>query len=128
MTAAERAAREPYIIKAEKREERYARESMEGFMDTVHRMMRLVTRIEVAVEVLNALLLFGVGYVAIGQKRAEAGLFGLPAGEGDGQPLADRRARSPTAAIVPSQLHRRPLRRWTTVPPAVPSSAGSFTR
>ncbi len=47
------------------REERYARESMEGFMDTVHRMMRLATRIEVSVEVLNALLLFGVGFVAI---------------------------------------------------------------
>jgi ATP-binding cassette subfamily B multidrug efflux pump len=47
------------------REERYARESMEGFMDTVYRMMRLVTRIEVSVEVLNALLLFGVGSVAI---------------------------------------------------------------
>lgn len=47
------------------REERHARESMEGFMDTVHRMMRLVTRIEVSVEVLNALLLFGVGFVAI---------------------------------------------------------------
>ncbi|MDH3621867.1 MAG: ABC transporter ATP-binding protein/permease [Gammaproteobacteria bacterium] len=46
-------------------EERYARESMEGFMDTVHRMMRLATRIEVSVEVLNALLLFGVGFVAI---------------------------------------------------------------
>jgi ATP-binding cassette subfamily B multidrug efflux pump len=47
------------------REESYARESMEGFMDTVHRMMRLATRIEFSVEVLNALLLFGVGFVAI---------------------------------------------------------------
>jgi ATP-binding cassette subfamily B multidrug efflux pump len=46
-------------------EERYARESMDGFMDTVYRMMRLATRIEVSVEVLNALLLFSVGAVAI---------------------------------------------------------------
>jgi ATP-binding cassette subfamily B multidrug efflux pump len=46
-------------------EERYARESMVGFMDTVYRMMRLATRIEVSVEVLNALLLFTVGVAAI---------------------------------------------------------------
>jgi ATP-binding cassette subfamily B multidrug efflux pump len=46
-------------------EERYARESMEGFMDTVYRMMRLATRIEVSVDVLNALLLFAVGAVSI---------------------------------------------------------------
>ncbi len=46
-------------------EERYARESMEGFMGTVYRMMRLATVIEVSVDVLNALLLFAVGFVAI---------------------------------------------------------------
>ncbi|MEM9055898.1 MAG: ABC transporter ATP-binding protein [Pseudomonadota bacterium] len=46
-------------------EESYARDSMEGFMGTVHRMMRLVTRLEFGVEVLNALLLFSVGFTAI---------------------------------------------------------------
>lgn len=46
-------------------EEAYARRSMEGFMDTVHRMMRLSTKLEVSVEVLNALLLFSVGFVSI---------------------------------------------------------------
>ncbi|MEL7448480.1 MAG: ABC transporter ATP-binding protein [Pseudomonadota bacterium] len=46
-------------------EERYARESMDGFMGTVHRMMRLVTQLEFSVEVLNALLLFSVGFVSI---------------------------------------------------------------
>jgi ATP-binding cassette subfamily B multidrug efflux pump len=46
-------------------EERYARESMDGFMSTVYRMMRLTTRLEVLVEVLNALMLFAVGFVSI---------------------------------------------------------------
>ena len=47
------------------REEDYARESMNIFMRTVYRMMRLSTWLEVSVEVLNALLLFGVGFAAI---------------------------------------------------------------
>ena len=47
------------------REELYAKESMDGFMDTVYRMMRLSTMLEVLVEVLNALLLFTVGFVSI---------------------------------------------------------------
>lgn len=46
-------------------EESYAKRSMEGFMDTVHRMMRLSTKLEVSVEVLNAILLFSVGFVSI---------------------------------------------------------------
>lgn len=46
-------------------EELYAKESMDGFMDTVYRMMRLSTTLEVLVEVLNALLLFTVGFVSI---------------------------------------------------------------
>ncbi|MEM9530573.1 MAG: ABC transporter ATP-binding protein [Pseudomonadota bacterium] len=47
------------------REEDYARESMDGFMGTVYRMMRLATTLEVLLELLNALLLFAVGFVAI---------------------------------------------------------------
>jgi ATP-binding cassette subfamily B multidrug efflux pump len=47
------------------REERYARESMLGFLVTVYRMMRLTTRLEVSVEILNALFLFAVGFVSI---------------------------------------------------------------
>ncbi|MCP4390015.1 MAG: ABC transporter ATP-binding protein, partial [Gammaproteobacteria bacterium] len=47
------------------REEAYARESMEGFMATVYRMMRLSTGLEASVEFLNALLLFSVGFVSI---------------------------------------------------------------
>jgi len=46
-------------------EERYAHESMDGFMVTVYKMMRLATTLEVLVEVLNALLLFSVGYAVI---------------------------------------------------------------
>ncbi len=46
-------------------EERYARESMDDFMGTVYRMMRLSTVLEVSVETLNALLLFFVGFVSI---------------------------------------------------------------
>ncbi len=47
------------------REERYAKDSMEGFMLTVHRMMRLSTQLGVSVDILNQLLLFGVGFAAI---------------------------------------------------------------
>ncbi|MCP4878487.1 MAG: ABC transporter ATP-binding protein, partial [Gammaproteobacteria bacterium] len=47
------------------REEQYARDSMQGFMATVHRMMRLSTNLEVSIELLNALLLFSVGFVSI---------------------------------------------------------------
>ncbi len=47
------------------REERYARDSMDGFMQTVYRMMRLTSKLEVSVEFLNALLLFSVGFVSI---------------------------------------------------------------
>ena len=47
------------------REEDYARESMNIFMRTVYRMMRLATVLEVSIETLNALLLFGVGFVSL---------------------------------------------------------------
>lgn len=46
-------------------EENYSRESMESFLKTVYRMMRLSTVLEVSVETLNALLLFSVGFVSI---------------------------------------------------------------
>lgn len=47
------------------REERYAKESMDNFMLTAYRMMRLSTQLGVAVNILNQLLLFGVGFVTI---------------------------------------------------------------
>jgi ATP-binding cassette subfamily B multidrug efflux pump len=47
------------------REESYARESMDEFMVTVHRMMRLSTWLESINEILNALLLFSVAFVSI---------------------------------------------------------------
>lgn len=47
------------------REEEYVRESMDGFMVTVYRMMRLSTSLQASVEFLNALLLFSVGFVSI---------------------------------------------------------------
>ncbi len=47
------------------REEQYARDSMDSFMETVYRIMRLSTNLEASVELLNALLLFTVGWVSI---------------------------------------------------------------
>ncbi|MCP3689831.1 MAG: ABC transporter ATP-binding protein [Gammaproteobacteria bacterium] len=47
------------------REEQYVRESMDSFMKTVYRMMRLSTNLEASVEFLNALMLFSVGFVSI---------------------------------------------------------------
>jgi ATP-binding cassette subfamily B multidrug efflux pump len=46
-------------------EEAYAHDSMNKFLATVYRMMRLATNLEVLVEVLNALLLFAVGFISI---------------------------------------------------------------
>ncbi len=46
-------------------EERYARDSMEDFMGTVYRMMRLSTLLGVSIDFLNGLLLFCVGLVSI---------------------------------------------------------------
>ena len=48
------------------RELGYARDSMEGFLGTVHGQMRLSTALQVTMEVLNALLLFSVAAVSIG--------------------------------------------------------------
>jgi len=47
------------------REERYAREAMDGFLDTVYRQMRMFTVLNVAVNFSNALLLFFVGATGI---------------------------------------------------------------
>jgi len=46
-------------------EARYARESMSGFLDTVYPQMRYVTWMNVALDMLNALLLFSVGAAGI---------------------------------------------------------------
>ena len=48
-----------------KREEAYARESMEGFLSTVYRQMRLVTQFWASLYALNALLLVSVSAVAL---------------------------------------------------------------
>ncbi len=43
----------------------YAKESMEGFLDTVHPQMRISSWMHIALTILNKLLLFSVGAVAI---------------------------------------------------------------
>ena len=47
------------------REESYAHEAMDEFLQTVHAQMRYVTILNQAITVLNALLLFAVGFVGI---------------------------------------------------------------
>ncbi len=46
-------------------EANYARESMDGFLDTVYRQMRLVTGLSVSVQVLNYLLVFCISAMSI---------------------------------------------------------------
>ncbi len=48
------------------REEAYAREGMESFMDSVYRQMRLATGVSVSVQFLNYLLAFAVAALSIG--------------------------------------------------------------
>lgn len=48
-----------------RQEERYAQDSMRRFLRTVYEMMRVATGLEVTVDVLNALLLFAVGFISI---------------------------------------------------------------
>ncbi|MCC5969204.1 MAG: ABC transporter ATP-binding protein [Pararhodobacter sp.] len=48
-----------------RREQDYARDAMDGFMVTVHRQMRLVTKLTVALQTMNALLLAGTAGLAI---------------------------------------------------------------
>ncbi len=50
-----------------RREEAYARESMDGFLDTVYRQMRLVTQLQSTIAVMNAALLLGVFAIGIWQ-------------------------------------------------------------
>ncbi|AUI87507.1 multidrug ABC transporter ATP-binding protein [Vibrio azureus] len=47
------------------RETRYAKQGMEGFLNTVYRQMRLVTGFDVAVEISNYLLVFSVTALSI---------------------------------------------------------------
>ncbi|MBN1240864.1 MAG: ABC transporter ATP-binding protein [Gammaproteobacteria bacterium] len=47
------------------REQEYARDAMSGFMTTVHRQMRLVTKLTVSLQTLNALLLVAVAGLAV---------------------------------------------------------------
>jgi len=47
------------------RERDYARDAMDGFMDTVYPQMRLVTLLTVALQVANSLLLAGIAGIAI---------------------------------------------------------------
>lgn len=48
-----------------KRESRFAREGMSDFLGTVHRQMRLVTKLYTCLYLINSLLLFSVGFLAI---------------------------------------------------------------
>ncbi|MFA0567529.1 ABC transporter ATP-binding protein [Vibrio gallaecicus] len=48
-----------------KRETEYAEEGMEGFLDTVHRQMRLVTAFNIWVEIANYLLVFSIAAISI---------------------------------------------------------------
>jgi ATP-binding cassette subfamily B multidrug efflux pump len=48
-----------------KRESDYAKASMDGFLQTVHPQMRLVTRLNVTVWALNALLIFSISAMSI---------------------------------------------------------------
>ncbi|CAM4041332.1 ABC transporter ATP-binding protein [Vreelandella rituensis] len=59
------------------REQAYARDAMEGFMQTVHRQMRLVTRMSVSLTLLNSLLLTGTAAMAIGAWYFEAISLGV---------------------------------------------------
>ena len=48
-----------------RREQAYARGAMDGFMDTVHRQMRLATSLTVSLHTLNAMLLAGIAGLAV---------------------------------------------------------------
>ena len=47
------------------REERFARDGMDGFLDTVFAQMRLVTGLQTSLYLLNALLVFAVGTLSV---------------------------------------------------------------
>ncbi|MBV2144028.1 ABC transporter ATP-binding protein/permease [Falsochrobactrum sp. TDYN1] len=54
------------------REESYVRESLDGFLDTVHRQMRLITMFHFTLYLSNCILLFAVGAIGIGLWMEEA--------------------------------------------------------
>ncbi|MBW5801358.1 ABC transporter ATP-binding protein [Halomonas elongata] len=60
-----------------RREQDYARDAMEKFMVTVHRQMRLATRLSVSLTLLNSLLLVGVAAMAVGAWYLEAVSLGV---------------------------------------------------
>ena len=65
------------------REEAYVKASMDPFLDNVHRQFRLVTRLNVTLEVLNGFLLFSVGLSGIWlwtQGQVTAGAIALSIG------------------------------------------------
>jgi ATP-binding cassette subfamily B multidrug efflux pump len=47
------------------RESDYARDAMDNFLQTVHPQMRLVTKLNISIWILNALLIFSISYVSI---------------------------------------------------------------
>jgi ATP-binding cassette subfamily B multidrug efflux pump len=59
-----------------RREQDYAEDAMSGFLATVHRQMRLVTWLTVSLHANNALLLAGVGAIAIGSWLSAAVTLG----------------------------------------------------
>ncbi|WP_286086878.1 MULTISPECIES: ABC transporter ATP-binding protein [unclassified Halomonas] len=59
------------------REQRYAKDAMEGFLTTVHRQMRLVTVMSVCLTLLNTLLLVGIAGMAISAWYFEAISLGV---------------------------------------------------
>ncbi|WP_317986301.1 ABC transporter ATP-binding protein [Vreelandella aquamarina] len=59
------------------REQRYARDAMEGFMGTVHRQMRLVTIMSVCLTLLNTALLVGTAGMAISAWYVDAISLGI---------------------------------------------------
>ncbi|WP_447956079.1 ABC transporter ATP-binding protein [Vreelandella sp. EE7] len=59
------------------REQRYAKDAMEGFLTTVHRQMRLVTVMSVCLTLLNTMLLVGIAGMAISAWYLEAISLGV---------------------------------------------------
>lgn len=67
------------------READYARDNMDGFLQTVHPQMRMVTRLNVSVWVLNALLIFSISALSIwlwAQEAVTTGAIAVAVGLG----------------------------------------------
>lgn len=58
------------------REESYARDAMDDFLNTVHPQMRLVTKLNISLDMANALLLFAVAAIGILSWQAGAATVG----------------------------------------------------